>query len=84
MLSQVPTRRSRPIDGLIAEEHPLGVRFTAGVNAYRALTYDHPDTSVQSHDEVPAASRPSAGSQFDPRVVSVFCQRVPDTGTPVR
>lgn len=84
MLPQVLTRHNRPIDGLIAEEHPLGVRITAGVDAYRAITNDRPDTSAQSHDEAPATSRPSAGSRFDPRVVGVFCQRVRDTGTPVR
>jgi len=84
MLLQVSTRRSRPIDGPIAEEHLLGVRITAGVDAYRAITNDRPDTSTQSHDEVPAAPRPSAGSPFDHRVAGVCCQGVRDTRAPVR
>ncbi len=71
-------------DGLMGEEIPLGARILSVVDAYSAITDDRPYKHAQTHDEAVAELRRCAGTQFDPRVVDVFCRIVQETGTAVR
>ena len=70
-------------DGLLGEEIPLGARILAVVDAYSAITDDRPYKRAQTHTDAVAEIRRCARTQFDPRVVEVFCQILEQTGSPV-
>ena len=70
-------------DGLMGEEIPLGARILSVVDAYSAITDKRPYKRAQTHDEAIAELRQCAGTQFDPRVVDVFCRIVREQGTVV-
>jgi HD-GYP domain-containing protein (c-di-GMP phosphodiesterase class II) len=61
-------------DGLGGEDIPLGARILAVVDAYGAITDERPYKRARSHAEATAELRRCAGTQFDPRVVDVFCR----------
>ncbi len=61
-------------DRLKEQAIPLGARILAVVDAYSAITDDRPYKSARPHDDAVAELRRSAGTQFDPRVVEVFCR----------
>jgi diguanylate cyclase (GGDEF)-like protein len=61
-------------DGLVGDEIPLGARIIAVCDAYDAMTSDRPYQTAVSIDDALLELRRCAGSQFDPKVVEVFCQ----------
>jgi putative nucleotidyltransferase with HDIG domain len=70
-------------DGLLGEEIPLGARILAVVDAYSAITDDRPYKRAQTPKDAIAEIRRCGRTQFDPRVVEVFCQILEQTGSPV-
>ncbi len=59
-------------EGLRGEEIPLGARIVAVLDAWGAMTCDHPWRSALSLDEAIAEIKKGAGTQFDPKVVEAF------------
>lgn len=61
-------------DGLRGEVIPLGARILAVVDAYSAITDDRAYSERRGGEQAIAELRRCAGTQFDPRVVDVFCR----------
>ncbi|HLJ59492.1 MAG TPA: diguanylate cyclase [bacterium] len=61
-------------DGLRGEVIPLGARILAVVDAYSAITDNRAYSEGRSAEHAIAELRRCAGTQFDPRVVDVFCR----------
>jgi hypothetical protein len=59
--------------GLRAVEIPLGARIVAIADAYDAMIHDRPYRRAMSHDDAVAELRRHAGTQFDPELVTLFC-----------
>jgi diguanylate cyclase (GGDEF)-like protein len=59
--------------GLRANEIPLGARIVAIADAYDAMTHDRPYKRAISHVAAIAELRQHAGTQFDPELVTLFC-----------
>ncbi len=59
--------------GLKGNEIPLGARIVAVADAYHAMVHARPYKGALSHTAALAELRLHAGTQFDPRVVDVFC-----------
>ena len=59
--------------GLRAAEIPLGARIVAIADAYDAMVHDRPYRRAMSHDDAVAELRRQAGTQFDPELVTLFC-----------
>jgi len=62
-------------DGLSGEEIPLGARIIAICDAYEAMVEDRPWRTSKDSDAALAELRHCAGTQFDPRLVEIFCRR---------
>lgn len=63
-------------DGLAGEEIPLPARIIAVCDAYAVMTSNRPYQNATSVAEAISELRRCAGTQFDPRVVDVFCNVV--------
>jgi diguanylate cyclase (GGDEF)-like protein len=59
--------------GLQANEIPLGARIVAIADAYDAMTHDRPYKRAISHDAAILELKEHAGTQFDPELVTLFC-----------
>lgn len=59
--------------GLRGNDIPLGARIVAIADAYDAMTQDRPYKRAMSHDQAVAELRRHAGTQFDPMLVTLFC-----------
>ena len=60
--------------GLRGSEIPLGARIVAVADAYHAMVHDRPYSEALDHEQALEELRANAGTQFDPRVVEVFCE----------
>jgi response regulator RpfG family c-di-GMP phosphodiesterase len=59
-------------DALVGESIPMGARIVAVADVYDALVSDRPHRAAWSFDKAVAHIRESAGTRFDPKVVSAF------------
>jgi diguanylate cyclase (GGDEF)-like protein len=59
--------------GLRGSEIPLGARIVAIADAYDAMVNDRPYKRAISHGDAVEELRRHAGTQFDPELVTVFC-----------
>jgi diguanylate cyclase (GGDEF)-like protein len=59
--------------GLRATEIPLGARIVAIADAYDAMVNDRPYKPALSHEGALDELRRHAGTQFDPELVTLFC-----------
>ena len=64
--------------GLESEDIPLTSRILAVVDAYVAIRDERVYSKAHSHEEAVAELRRASGTQFDPRVVDVFCKTIHD------
>ena len=59
--------------GLRGSEIPMGARIVAIADAYDAMVNDRPYKRAMSHADAVQELRIHAGTQFDPELVTVFC-----------
>jgi diguanylate cyclase (GGDEF)-like protein len=59
--------------GLRGNDIPLGARIVSIADAYDAMTHDRPYKRAISHDAAIKELRRHAGTQFDPELVTLFC-----------
>ena len=59
--------------GLRGTDIPLGARIVAIADAYDAMTHDRPYKRAIGHDDAIRELRRHAGTQFDPELVTLFC-----------
>jgi hypothetical protein len=59
--------------GLRGNDIPLGARIVAIADAYDAMTHDRPYKRAVGHDAAIEELRRHAGTQFDPQLVTLFC-----------
>ena len=59
--------------GLRGSDIPLGARIVAIADAYDAMTHDRPYKRAMGHDDAINELRRHAGTQFDPELVTLFC-----------
>jgi diguanylate cyclase (GGDEF)-like protein len=64
--------------GLRGNDIPLGARIVAIADAYDAMIHDRPYKRAISHEQAIAELRRHAGTQFDPDLVTLFCELYSD------
>lgn len=62
--------------GLKGEEIPLPARILAVVSAFEAMIIEKPYRKARAVESAVREVRKNSGTQFDPRVVKVFCEAV--------
>jgi diguanylate cyclase (GGDEF)-like protein/putative nucleotidyltransferase with HDIG domain len=65
-------------DGLRGEEIPLTARILSVVDCFDSVREDRPYRRGMTTDEAGALLRRGAGAHFDPRVVQLFLERLPE------
>jgi diguanylate cyclase (GGDEF)-like protein len=68
--------------GLRGNEIPLGARIVAVADAYHAMVHERPYSGALTHADALDELRRHAGTQFDPKVVEVFCEVYADEVPP--
>ena len=68
--------------GLRGNEIPLGARIVAVADAYHAMVHDRPYSAALNHEQALGELQVHAGTQFDPKVVEVFCDVYADAVPP--
>ncbi len=68
--------------GLRGSEIPIGARIVAVADAYHAMIHDRPYSAAVAHEQALAELKGHAGTQFDPKVVDVFCAIYADAVPP--
>lgn len=61
-------------DGLAGDGIPIGARLIAVADSYDAMTSDRSYRSALPHETAIAELRAMSGTQFDPRIVGLFCR----------
>jgi HD-GYP domain-containing protein (c-di-GMP phosphodiesterase class II) len=69
-------------DRLTGEAIPLAARIVFVCDAYSAMTSERPYSVARTPDDAIAELRRSAGRQFDPQVVELFCAVLEDESEP--
>ncbi len=69
-------------DGLAGEDIPLGARILAVVDAYTAITDNRVYRAARTRAEAIAELRQYSGTQFDPKVVSLFARMLEEKTEP--
>ncbi len=59
--------------GLRGAEIPLGARIVSIADAYDAMIHDRPYKRAMTHEQALTELRENAGTQFDPELVTLFC-----------
>jgi len=62
--------------GLEGDDIPLGSRILAVVDAYTAIRDERIYSKAHTHEEAIAELRRASGTQFDPKIVDVFCKTI--------
>jgi diguanylate cyclase (GGDEF)-like protein/putative nucleotidyltransferase with HDIG domain len=65
-------------DGLHSEEIPVGARILSLVICYDVLTNDQPYQKRYSHEEAVELLRAESGRSFDPRLIALFVEHLPE------
>jgi response regulator RpfG family c-di-GMP phosphodiesterase len=68
-------------DGLAGDAIPLAARIIGLTDAFDAMTCERPYRRARTRDEAVVELRKEAGLQFDPGLVSLFCQLVESGAT---
>jgi two-component system cell cycle response regulator len=63
-------------DGLAGDGIPLGARIVSVCDAFQAMTSSRPYRPAITAEDALAELQACAGTQFDPRVVSAFCEEM--------
>jgi two-component system, cell cycle response regulator len=63
-------------DGRAGEEIPIGSRIVAICDAFDAMTSERPYRQALTRSDALDELRANAGTQFDPALVAIFCDRV--------
>jgi diguanylate cyclase (GGDEF)-like protein len=63
-------------DNLVGDEIPLGARVIAICDAFAAMTQQRPWRTPMSHQDAMKELQNCAGTQFDPELVTTFCEQV--------
>ena len=66
-------------DGLREDTIPLDARILAVADAYDAMTSDRPYRKALPQEKAEEILRQGAGTQWDPEIVEVFLQIMPET-----
>lgn len=67
-------------EGLKGEEIPLGARIVAVIDAFDAMTSDRPYRKALPREVAVAELMKNVGTQFDPKVVTVFLEILDEEG----
>jgi len=62
--------------GLTGDDIPLGSRILAVVDAYTAIRDKRIYSEAHTHEEAIAELRRSSGTQFDPKIIDIFCKTI--------
>jgi two-component system cell cycle response regulator len=63
-------------DGLAGDGIPLGARIVSVCDAFHAMTSSRPYRPAITAEDAIAELQACAGTQFDPRVVTAFCEEI--------